>query len=692
MSDDSIKVRKSMIFEKSTPGANVQDGEIYRDISGDLIFQNKDNTVVLSNPTFDSGLGINYIALTGGKNHNFESGVTGYSAYANAAAAIPVDGTGGSPTVTITQNLAVPLRGLADGVITKDAVNRQGEGISYDFAIDDADHSKPLVISFDYSVSANFAINSGTAVDPSDVMVYIYDIDNATLIYPLLTGLDGSGRFVSSFQASASSTNYRLLFHIATVNALPWTMNIDSISIGPSAVVSLDGPITDWEDFTPTSTWTTNATQTGKMRRVGDSFEVDGHLTLSGATNASELILDLPAGLTIDTNKISSTTTREVVLGTCIVVGSSGTNYPGKISYLTSTTLLPVIYAEQDETNHRSKIDSMSSITSRPEPIGAGDGIHYRYKVPILGWQSGKTSAVALDSNRPVEFSAYLASPQSIPDITTTTVVYDTVVNDSHGNYNASTGEWTVPVSGRYDIKAGTGMASVSWTVGKQYTVYASVNSGPKRRLVNNIQSATAIIAKFFNGSVSLDLVAGDIVEIQVFHNQGGAVNTLSGESLLYVALEKTDTGSPLAALTEKVVARYVSNSGQIMTNGVATTVLFENKQKDTHGIYNISTGVITIPENGDYSLSAITRITGVTASTGEVALSITDGSDVTQVDGPQFTIPNSTQASANIQTVLYDAKAGDQFKVKLFHNNGADRSLYSVSNTRNSLSIFKIN
>lgn len=69
------------------------------------------------------------------KNPKFESDASDYSAYADAAGSSPVDGTGGSPSVTITQTTSAPLSGVASGLITKDAANRQGEGVSTDLLI-----------------------------------------------------------------------------------------------------------------------------------------------------------------------------------------------------------------------------------------------------------------------------------------------------------------------------------------------------------------------------------------------------------------------------------------------------------------------------------------------------------------------------------------------------------------------------
>lgn len=163
-------------------------------------------------------------------NSNAEQNIQGWSAYADAAGATPVDGTGGSPTLTIARSTSSPLSGKASFLLTKDAADRQGEGASYDFSLD-AVHStnqpQNMVIEFYYTTGGTFAFGSS-----SDVQVYVYDVTNATLITPASVTIGGSaGRFQTTFLPSSSSTSYRLIFHVATTSASAWTLKIDRVSV-----------------------------------------------------------------------------------------------------------------------------------------------------------------------------------------------------------------------------------------------------------------------------------------------------------------------------------------------------------------------------------------------------------------------------------------------------------------------------
>jgi hypothetical protein len=159
------------------------------------------------------GGGINYI-----DNPDAETATTGWATYADAAATTPVNGTGGAATTTWTRTTSNPLRGVASFLLTKDAANRQGEGASYDFTIDDADKAKILSVSFDYEIA------SGTYAD-DDVLVYIYDVTNSALIQPAgykLKNATIENKHTATFQTASNSTSYRLILHVSSTSAYRW--------------------------------------------------------------------------------------------------------------------------------------------------------------------------------------------------------------------------------------------------------------------------------------------------------------------------------------------------------------------------------------------------------------------------------------------------------------------------------------
>lgn len=164
-------------------------------------------------------------------NSNFESGSVGnWTSYADAAAATPVDGTGGSPTVTCTYTSTTPLSGVGSLLITNTAANLQGQGCGSTFSIGTGDQGKQLSIDFDYVKSTGELFTLYEAV-------YVYDVTNAALItpsfYPNLQANDTTAQnhFHATFATATNSTSYRLIIHRSSTAASALTMRVDNIVV-----------------------------------------------------------------------------------------------------------------------------------------------------------------------------------------------------------------------------------------------------------------------------------------------------------------------------------------------------------------------------------------------------------------------------------------------------------------------------
>jgi len=159
-------------------------------------------------------------------NPGAEVDTAGWGVYADAAGGSPVDGTGGSPAVTITRITSGQLRSIGSFRLTKDAVNRQGEGTSIDFTIEPIDRGRELEIIFEHQETANF-------VD-DDIQVFVHNNDTPGLVTTTRQNLkDGVIEFRARFDADATDVNYRLIFHIATVSALAYNLEFDNVRVRP---------------------------------------------------------------------------------------------------------------------------------------------------------------------------------------------------------------------------------------------------------------------------------------------------------------------------------------------------------------------------------------------------------------------------------------------------------------------------
>jgi len=242
-------------------------------------------------------------------NPNAETSTSGYITYIDAPAATPVDGTGGTSNLAFTRTIVAAeiIRGTASFKLSKDAVDRQGEGVSFDFAIDQADENKLLKFEFEYQTSSGYASD--------DIAVFIYDVDNAIMMTPSNNSVSKTATATTvnrhSVQwASSDSTNYRAIIHIASTSAVAYTMQFDNVVVGPGKILTTPA-ISGWSDATSIFDETTFSNATGLTisatnvywRRVGDSIEFqiqDVDFTGTG-TDAVSLGMSLDfLGLTFD--------------------------------------------------------------------------------------------------------------------------------------------------------------------------------------------------------------------------------------------------------------------------------------------------------------------------------------------------------------------------------------------------------
>lgn len=180
----------------------------------------------LIDPTFGQGAGgavESYIT-----NFGAEAGTEGWATYADAAAATPVDGTGGSPTVTWSRITDFPLVGIGSFLFTKDAVNRQGEGVSYAFVLPVGYRNQ------NQSLSLIFEVATGTYTD-GDIAVFLYDIDGATLITPevspLVDAVNANLVKTTFVLDDPTSANYRFIIHQASTTTNGYTIRFDQFIV-----------------------------------------------------------------------------------------------------------------------------------------------------------------------------------------------------------------------------------------------------------------------------------------------------------------------------------------------------------------------------------------------------------------------------------------------------------------------------
>lgn len=576
------------------------------------------------------GTPVNYIS-----NGGCERGTAGWKVYADAAAASPVDGTGGSPSVTIAAPTSNPLEGKASCLFTKGASNLQGQGWSYDFTIGRAQLGKVQQVSFDYEVASGTYTDDG-ATDP-DLTVWIYDVTNSQLLgqltpYRVLGGtVNTQMRFQGRFQTSASGVAYRLILHESRSGASAYTVKADSFYIGPQ--LKNYGPaVTDAVTYSPTiSNFGTISSSSATQARRGDKLRVD-FIFAMGTGAASTAKLSLPSGLSIDFTKLN--------VGVNQVVGKwngDQTKFSGAITVVNT-----------DTTNVEFSPDTTAfTFPLNGNSWAAGSTITGWFEVPVVGWSS--SVAVSSDGETRV-ISAVLSSSsnQSLSNGTDTKILFDTARSDKIAGFDSTNHNYIIRVPGTYQVKG-----TVQWVTNGTGIRIARIYKNSSTLLTDNGATPTSSNQMATPTSYTGDFVAGDTLELHGYQDSGGtlsAVGTTGG--IEYTKLEITRlSGAQQIAASDPVYASYEGASGTIGTGQID----FPSKVLDNFGAVtgagtgNSGSWRFTAPSHGIYSVNLIIQST------------VTNSVDLYK-NGSFYRHFFSTNASGSTGsgTVLVELNAGD--------------------------------
>ncbi len=498
------------------------------------------------------GGGINLIT-----NGDGEGGTTGWATYADAAGTRPVDGTGGSPNVTWTTSATTPLYGVNSFLFTKDAANRQGQGVSFTFTVQPAHQAKVLNISFDYIVSSGTFV-AGTSSTDSDIIAYIYDDTNSRLIEPssikLLSNSSSiADRFNATFQTSATGTSYRLILHCASTSASAYVVKFDNIQVSPSNY-SYGTPITDWQSYTPSTTQGFGTVTNAEFywRRVGSNIELDCKWT-NGTTAASEARIGLPSGFT------SIAFTQGIrQAGNFVILANTTT---AKIIPLIESSVTYVTFGNQDGASGFTKVNGTTGFSS-------SNAVSFKATIPCVGLSSSVQMSDQQDT-RVVDFMGYVASNQSITSMTTN--INLTAYRDSHGAWNGS--QFTVPVAGDYLIGC-----NIPWTTSPSHSTYVFLNGSSSFELGHSASTDTT------RGTCLLhNLKVGNIISFR----DGTLTTSANTDKRTWIT---RIAGPNQIAASETIAATYYCSTNQSATT--SAPINFDTKatnEGDSHS--SVTTG-----------------------------------------------------------------------------------------------------
>lgn len=512
-----------------------------------------------------------------------------WTAYADAAGTAPVDGTGGTPSGNLnwSRSTTTPLKGDASFVLSKSGANAQGEGFSTPFTIPRAWQGRVLRVRLRHEyISGTYATG--------DLRFYIYDITNSRLI-PIAPGeLEHTlvpGLFQGSFQTSIDSTSYRFIVHVASTSAVAYSLRLDEFEITEQPVAQ-GTPNVDMAAYTATLTNLGTATQNLEWGRDGQFVIIKGRITIGATLPSGAIRISTPPG-------VSFADSLNIAAGTGT---ASKTSFPlGSIEIASSTTFGFLSQSANSAWN-----------ATNPFTWAAGDYFDVNLRAKVVGWSSQTQMSSETDTRVVAAKVNRATSAQNIANNTLTTLQFNNVFKDSHGGWDAANFRYRIPVSGTYVIHGYVETASTTAT--GVVVVYPLIDGSSRPNRATNTKSGTASGSLGVTYSFQIDLLAGQTVAISTLQITGGAIDYLSSASIeggFVMNIERT--GGPSQISPTESIAIAVNTATGTLASGDNPTV-FTNKVLDTHGAYNASTGVFTVPATGLYQADGAVFLSGTFA------------------------------------------------------------------------------
>lgn len=707
MSDNFMRIRKGLIVTPTTsiPTSSV-DGAILFD-DNEKKFKRWDSNANAWVPLGEGAGELNFLELSN-KAHDAESGITGWSTYKNAAQARPVDGTGGTATVVsaISTTSTNPLSGTKSFLFAKGSGNAQGEGWSVDFQIDRARQASVVQIEFDYRLDSGTFV-AGSSVDyttagDSDLIVYIYDVDNGVTIEPTTFRLYSNStgitdRFVGNFQTSHNGVNYRLIFHVATTSTAAWTLKVDNIKVKP-AKYTYGTPITDWQEYTPTfnSGFTVGtggyAYNKWYWRRVGGDCEIKGSFKLGASgfnMGSGNFTFTLPSGLSLDEGRLNGAG-----------LGNNGSNWArvgvvalydnggggNSSSYFVARNILSLnSFVVIGKTN--SGIDFALNSTN-PFTWGSDDELYvYAMSVPIAGWSSSVKVAEPME-RRDVVLHLERSTFFTFNHGTLTTIPFSIsdVKLDTASTFDDANDAFLCPTSGYYLISGNAKFVGSNPNHKSLYARILNQNLTIKHSFVLCGQY-NATMDSTFPISYIVYLNAGERL-IFLGHGGGGGTSSV----LPSIQITRLPSSQVLADY-ETVVVRANNMSGPTLIAESSNNIGNWTKQVDTHNSFNATSGVFTAPQPGHY-LVCIQAVLNNVNTNGIFKWFASELSSEGLGNGAHTTCNGGTftPVGFNGSFVITAYKAGAQFQIGAgIFGTGGNRTIRNVYNTDCTLSITKI-
>ena len=531
--------------------------------------------------------------------------------------------------------------------------------------------------SFYYQAVSGTMDFSGTSANTW--AVYLYDVTNSAWIQPagVYNLVQGSGIGIASgtFQTTSNSTQYRLAVLCITATSGAVEMKFDDFACGPQKVLQAPA-MSDWSDYTPTLTNWTGTINFAQWRRVGANIEVRASITATGFTAGTKIRVSYPSGKTPTQFSGSCGSASYLKAGTSL-------NY-----YTGSVTVDPAVLGFEFCGDGTASTYTWGN--GNPATNQATDQVHFTCSYPVVGWSSNTVSSADTDTRVVAMFTK--GQPSGTPTSSATIVKFAAPASnqDTHAAYSASTGLYTVPVSGYYDIASGIRING-TFTTGSDYMEIYIFKNGAN--LTSTILPAISIGSAYPKIAVNaVKLQAGDTIGIYIA-SYGSSLSYDPSSNWFSIAMR---SGPAVVQATETVKARYYAtlpDTGNF-ASAVARIANFDTKDYDSHSA--VTTGVnswkFTAPVSGVYSISANITLTGPSFTPNQIVFVVGNFKNGTETTRAAW----ECQASGSFNPAVPYAnsttlKAGEIIQLQLYHNGTGAGSLAIGGQTTNWIAIERI-
>ena len=500
--------------------------------------------------------------------------------------------------------------------------------------------------------------------------------------------------------------------------------------------------MSDWQDYTPTGSWTSNVAYFGKWRRVGDTMEVEIAVAAGVGVSTGELIVDLPSGFTIDTSKINAANVNAVRdIGSSLVDGTGPTAYTAICLYYDSNSV-------KVKRQYVSGVETQLSVVHTTTPFAwtSGDYAFLRFSVPITGWTVGSYQAITPDlTGWYVDVNIGGANPNLSATAETAYIGIDDagldmVINDGSMSAEIPCSSTNLPTG--LTCSSGNESVGVAYNLPKAGSVEACFDFA--HQLVSDVPGSIDVVFQVVEtdcnsqtitkeGNIRMDggIDMGSVYGAHgvqprhvcgIFkHDSAGQkcyrlmyeqalVATVSsnrinaeraagrGQRDIHVSVKPITQNIPMPVIieTQPVAARYTVSGSQVVANSALDIRDFDTKVFDTHNA--VTTGAawkFTAPVSGIYSVSSL--VIGQCAS-GEwdesdsvITLLYKNGGSnayFTKIEGEAS--PASLVVQSLTGTILIQLEAGDYIDLRIFNDTGVNWSSVA-SGEQNHISIHRI-